>query len=409
MSGTNNTIYKTSFAAGTVLFREGEYGESAFLIKKGRVVVTLLRDDETVRLGSLGVGELVGEMALVDEGLRSATVTAVSDLEVMVLTKPLVESFLEDSNPALRLFLRVILDRFRRLQQSFTPASGQSPHNIKASKQIKGVRKQALEELDLVSELYEALEKKEFQLVYQPIISLGDGSAAGFEALIRWNHPIRGVVSPLEFISISERSGQIVPIGHWILLEAFLAHKRFQEVFTATKIKSRQLLFTSINLSARQLEDENLLELITALVEEVGVDPAEIKLEITESFLMSDPEAAREVLHKLKVLGFSIAIDDFGTGFSSLSSLHSFPIHTIKIDQAFVKDMSQNPVVKKVIKAIVGLARELDMDTVAEGIEEEKDLSILRDMGSSYGQGFFISKPLPFDGAIEFLEQHKGW
>ena len=402
MSSSETKIYKTQFVAGVPLFKEGSPGEEAYLIDKGRVAVSVLRDGKTIRLATLGAGEVVGEMALLDEGLRTATATAVTDTEVTVLTKPLVEKLLAESDPALRLLLQMILERFRHAQ-------GKATENAAApNARLQSAREQALGELALVRELSEAIDQNEFNLVYQPIFRLEDGTAAGFETLIRWNHPTDGVVSPLRFIAAAEHTGLIVPIGSWILRHAFESHRKFQEVGRANGGEDKPL-FISINLSTRQLEDKNLVNAIAELVEATGVDPTSIKLEITESFLMADPDSARSILHELKGLGFSIAIDDFGTGYSSLSSLHSFPIHTLKIDQSFVATMNDNPLVKKIVTAIVWLARELEMDIVAEGIEEQRDVAALLELGCNYGQGFLVSKPLAFDDAVAFLQQNQGW
>jgi len=243
-----------------------------------------------------------------------------------------------------------------------------------------------VERLGLRSDLQRALTADEFELHYQPVVHLRDGSVAGFEALLRWRHPVRGLVSPAEFIPIAEETGLIVPIGRWVLREA-AAHAR----------RIRPGLRMNVNLSAKQLHDDGLIDAVAEAIE--GLDPSCFVLELTESVLMDDAELAVERLQALKTLGVRLALDDFGTGYSSLGYLSRFPVDILKLDRSFLNsDQSQ------LVGAVVALGLVLNLDVVAEGIEEAEQWWALRALGCHYGQGFHFSRPLPAAESLAYLE-----
>jgi diguanylate cyclase (GGDEF)-like protein/PAS domain S-box-containing protein len=249
---------------------------------------------------------------------------------------------------------------------------------------------QALERLEMETDLRHAIERGELRVYYQPIVDLATGRVCEIEALIRWAHPQRGLISPLQFIPLAEETGLIIPIGRWVLTEA--AHQtRLWQLEQPTDPP----LTLSVNLSARQLQDPRLLEDITDVLRETGLDPATVRLEITESVVMEDAEAASALLRALKRLGIELAIDDFGTGYSSLSYLNRFTIDCVKIDRSFVSQIGTSPRDMTIIKAIVALAKSLDLSVTAEGIETVEQLAHLRDLGCNRGQGFYLSRPSP--------------
>jgi EAL domain-containing protein (putative c-di-GMP-specific phosphodiesterase class I) len=257
--------------------------------------------------------------------------------------------------------------------------------------------------LQLEAELRRAIEKEEFYLKYQPIICLQTNQIAGFEALVRWNHPQRGFVSPVEFIPVAEETGLIIPLGKWILETAFHQLSVWQ-----TQFPSQPPLMMSINLSGTQLAQENLVEVIEQLLKTTGIAPQTIKLEITESVAMKDVEAAISILLKLRSLNLHLSIDDFGTGYSSLSYLHRFPINTLKIDRSFVSHMTDADEDAAIVKTIIMLSDNLGIDVVAEGIETKSQELKLQQLGAEYGQGYFFSKPLDSDNASKLLKEAKG-
>lgn len=243
--------------------------------------------------------------------------------------------------------------------------------------------------------LRRAVEKEEFILVYQPQVRLSTGKVAGVEALIRWVHPELGVVSPLDFITLAEDTGLIVPIGEWVMRTAFAQCKRWDEAGYGVKV--------AVNLSAGQFKDANLLAMVRRLLDEAGVRPELIELEITESMLMDNVDGSIDRLDSLNQYGCRLSIDDFGTGYSSLNYLKRFPVHVLKIDRSFVNDLATSADDAMIVKAIVTLAHNLNLEVVAEGVENREHLTYLSYLDCDYIQGYLVSKPVPAEQVTEFF------
>jgi len=233
-----------------------------------------------------------------------------------------------------------------------------------------------------------ALAREEFVLHYQPIVELAGGTITGVEALLRWQHPEWGLVAPGRFIQVAEQSGLIVPIGSWVL-------RRACQQAAAWRDAGLPPLGVSVNLSARQFRKAGLAEEVAVALEEAGLDPACLKLEITESLLMDNPEASSALLERLKAMGIRLALDDFGTGYSSLSYLKHFPLDVLKIDQSFVRDLATDPEDAIIVRAMIGLAHSLQLTLTAEGVETAEQLVFLRAHGCERAQGYFFSRPVP--------------
>ncbi|HUQ34480.1 MAG TPA: EAL domain-containing protein, partial [Pyrinomonadaceae bacterium] len=262
----------------------------------------------------------------------------------------------------------------------------------------KTMHARAMNLLQMESDLRRAIERKEFVLHYQPIVALETGTIRGFEALIRWQHPERGFVSPGEFIPIAEETGLIIPVGQWVLEEACRQIHEWQEQFP-----QYPPLQISVNLSGKQFNTPNLIDQVSRVLRETNVEPHSLKLEITESMVMENFETAIEMLNQLRTLGLELSIDDFGTGYSSLSYLHRFPISTLKIDRSFVSRMSDNNENAEIVRTIMMLARSLKMDVVAEGVETTDQLTQLAMLECEYGQGYYFSRPLDVASASTLL------
>jgi diguanylate cyclase (GGDEF)-like protein/PAS domain S-box-containing protein len=246
----------------------------------------------------------------------------------------------------------------------------------------------AINLLQIETDLRKALDKGQFFLQYQPVVSLDDFRVCGFEALIRWHHPERGLISPLDFIPIAEDTGQIIAIGEWALNEACRQMHRWETAYPVAAP-----LFISVNLSCKQFNHPLLIEQVADVIKRTRISPRRLKLEITESAVMDNIDSATSMLRQLRDIGVQLAIDDFGTGYSSLSYLHKFPIDTLKIDRSFVTRMAENPENIEIVRTVILLAQVLGMDVIAEGVETKDQLKILRDLKCEYGQGYYFSRP----------------
>lgn len=263
--------------------------------------------------------------------------------------------------------------------------------NGKAQYQIfdQQMHEQAAIRLTLETEMRYALENKEFEVHYQPIIDLGNETLKGFESLVRWRHPERGLILPLEFIPTAEENGLILPLGAWIL------HESCRQM-TYWKMQNPALahLTMSINLSTKQFSQADLADRIITTLEETGLDPACLRLEITESELMENQEAAKKMMNRLHELGVGWSLDDFGTGYSSLSYLHYLPVNFLKIDRSFIGQMTESKEKYEIVRTIIKLAESLNMKVIAEGIENIEQLEELKKLGCKFGQGYYFCKPM---------------
>ena len=252
--------------------------------------------------------------------------------------------------------------------------------------------------LQLETDLRRAQERNEFIIEYQPIVSLTDFRVSGFEALVRWQHPERGLVSPCDFIPVAEEGGQILQIGQWVLRQACIEMRGWQDRFPADPP-----LFVTVNLSAKQFAQPDLIEQVKESLETSNLDPNCLKLEITESVVMDDIEKGTAMLFQLRALGVRLSIDDFGTGYSSLSYLHRFPIDTLKIDRSFVTRIVNDKENIEIVRTILMLAENLGMDVVAEGVETQEQMALLRQLSCQSGQGYFFSKPMRVHEAEQII------
>ena len=266
------------------------------------------------------------------------------------------------------------------------------------------MRAKVMARLQLETDLRHALERGEFRNFYQPIVALASGEIAGFEALLRWQHPTRGLLAPIEFIPVAEETGLIRELGWWNLREACRQISIWRASFMA-----HPHLTISVNLSAKQFLQPNLVEDIRKLLAELQVPPEALKLEITESTVMADPSGAVEMLAKIKSLGIHLAIDDFGTGYSSLSYLHRFPLDTLKIDRSFISGMGDDGEGMEIARTIMPMANNLRLDVVAEGVETVQQFALLKKLHCKYGQGFYFSMPLSAEGTAALLAGDLTW
>jgi EAL domain-containing protein (putative c-di-GMP-specific phosphodiesterase class I) len=262
------------------------------------------------------------------------------------------------------------------------------------------MNEQALERLQLQTQLRGALERGEFVLHYQPKANLASGAISGFEALLRWQHPVRGLVPPLQFISILEETGLIVPVGEWVVRTVCEQLARWQA-------EGAQPRPVAVNLSARQFQQKDLDSAIANILLDTGIDPGLLEFELTESMLMQDPEEAVRMLKTMRSYGVRLSVDDFGTGYSSLAYLKRFPLDALKIDRAFIRDVTTDPDDASIALAIISLAHSLKLKVVAEGVETESQLAFLSTHGCDEMQGYYFARPLPVADCTRALAEDR--
>lgn len=247
-----------------------------------------------------------------------------------------------------------------------------------------------------IQELCQALENQDFSLSYQPQIHLATGELLGVETLLRWQHPKLGMISPADFIPIAEKTGLIVPIGYWVLRQSCQQYQQWQrEGIAPFKL--------SVNLSLRQLQEPDLVSQVKAILQETGMNPQSLALEITETLMFQEPDKAIARLHQLKQLGIQIAIDDFGVGYSSLSYLKDLPVQTLKIDKSFLDNLLGIKKNQVILHSIIELGHRLALNIIAEGIENQEQLTLLQQMNCDYGQGYFFRRPLEFSAITHYF------
>jgi diguanylate cyclase (GGDEF)-like protein len=267
------------------------------------------------------------------------------------------------------------------------------------------IQDNTLEILEIETDLRVALKRQEFHLNYQPIVSLDTGTIIGFESLVRWHHPLKGFISPAQFIPVAEQSNLILPLGTWILQEACQQIRRWEDHLN--KLNSRSADFSvSVNISGKQFEQEDFIESLDQIILDTGINVKHLKLEVTETLLMNNIEIADHLFKQLKKRHIQLAIDDFGTGYSSLSYLDRFPVDTLKIDRSFVSRLNEVNQTSMIVKATLELAHNLGFNVVAEGVETQQQMNQLRDWGCEFAQGYFYAKPLSAEAAWQFLEQN---
>lgn len=407
------TIKRYVFPAGTVLFQKGETRQCAFLIDKGKVkIVGNDEGGEDKLLCMLDEEEIFGELALIDNSPRTATAVTETEAEIFVIPRDALYERTKGLDPIVSLLISLLVERYRitriHLPESIKQGSlddfirkvykkGQVPDAVLRFADSAELRELARKELQLEQELRVALEKRQFVPMLQPIVSLGDRSLKGFETLIRWEHPEKGMIFPDDFIPIAERTGLVQYLDRMMLEQACLLLPEFNKM-------TDEKLFISVNFSGINFGTYNVVRVVEDILKDTKADPSQIKIEITESALIGDPEQAQKVLKAFEEMGLTIALDDFGTGYSSLGYLHQFAIDDLKIDRSFVAQLHHDNRSIDIVKAIIGLAKNFDLNIVAEGIEEEADIKILHAMGCDMAQGYFFAKPLSIEDAKAYIK-----
>lgn len=362
------------------------------VVRKGDLVARFSGDEFSIILGDIrSVHDAVGFAKIVIE--RTSAPVKIAGRQIF---------------PKLSIGIAMGNPRYSKADEVLRDADIAMYHAKDAEKEYEifteSMHTQAVTLLQLETDLRSALDRKEFTAHFQPIIGLNTMTLEGFEALIRWNHPTRGMVSPGDFIPVSEDTGLIIPMTLWML-----RHSCERLLEWRHKMPGGKPLFLSVNLSSKHFVENNLVTEVQKILVETQIDPACIKLEITESAMMNQVDRVITMLNEFKALGVQLSIDDFGTGYSSLSYLHRFPVDTLKIDRSFVSTMEDGTENGEIVRTIISLAKSLNLDIVAEGIETIHQMHQLRILGCEYGQGYLFSRPVPPEEIVEMLGDPLRW
>ncbi|MFK7885909.1 MAG: EAL domain-containing protein [Gammaproteobacteria bacterium] len=397
-----------TFPAGSRVFAQGEAADCAYMIDRGYVEVSAEINGERCGLAVLGPGEIVGEIAVLDGLPRSATATALHDTSLILIPRRQLLDEIDAAGPLARLVLMSANSRLRAAQTFLSKEDVPDVVDELLSTGYESSRADAARHMRQSLALREAIEQHQFALAFQPIASMTDGRTAGFEALIRWPQGDKAAISPVDFIPLAESNGQILPLGKWVLEQSIEALYHIDRV-VGRRSRRGAKPFVSVNVSPRQLESQAHVERLAAIIESADVSAQRIKLEITEQALLRDPETAALSLARLKASGAMLAIDDFGTGYSSLSYLQRFPFDILKVDRSFVSRLSDDPGARRIVAAIIALARELGLDVVAEGVETRDEVAWLQSHGCHFAQGYLLARPGPLAGVLPCLDRPMEW
>lgn len=371
-----SSTFVRAYAPGEAIFRQGDSGHEAFVVESGRVRIASEAGEE---IAQLGPGEIFGEMALFSRAPRIAGATAIEPTQLRAISRTHIEERLEATDPLLRHVLSSVMERLRAATDRAatpTPKGRRDQH-----------AQQALLALQREHAIIGGLDAGEFELHYQPILRLADRQPVGHEALARWRHD-GTLIPPGEFIPVTERSQLATRFGRWVAATACASLPRLATTAAGAG-------YISINLSTHQFNDATLLEDIARQLDELGMPSSSLRLEITETQLLVDWQAAIAWLDTARALGIGVMLDDFGTGYSSLAYLHRLPLTALKIDRSFVGTMLIDDGSRKILRTITLLARDLGVDCIAEGIEAEAQAEALAELGVLYGQGYHLGRPEP--------------
>lgn len=385
-------MLRRTLNAGEYLFREGDRPTSAYLIEEGAIEIRATRSGrpgdppQPIVLARLGSGELVGEMSIVDRSQRTATAVALEHTVLLVIDSVQIRDRLADADPIVRMLIEGQVKRYRNMLGLLRgKASEPEEESTQVVDEAHGLSKFRLE-----GHLREALQQHRLEVRYQPVLEIASGRIAGYEALVRWDHPTRGSVSPEEFIKLAEETSLIMPVGEYVFDEACSALEQ---------LRTDPMPFVAVNVSARQLASPGLIQRIVQRRDAMGLPPGCIEVEITESESV-DYEQVAEVIAHCHANQISVSLDDFGTGYSHLTHLHLLDFDTIKIDQAFVREMFASEKAMSIVKAIVALGKAIQADLVVEGVETREQLEFFRGLGCRYAQGYLIGKAEPIEAAL---------
>jgi EAL domain-containing protein (putative c-di-GMP-specific phosphodiesterase class I) len=385
------------YTANEIILKEGEEGDWAYLIESGQVLVYVVKDGIEVPLKILGKGEIFGEMSMIDNSLRSASCRALIDARLVTVTQDQLLDRIQAADPVVRLLMRAFLDRLREQNDGIRGKRiGITPLN---PEKLAQEQREALDRINLENKMASAIDNNEFVPFYQPIYDLNSQSIVGCEALLRWKAADGKIISPNVFIDALEHSPLILDVGQHVLEKCI---RDLVNLYHAIPNGLCEDFFASVNVSGRQFADPQFIARLETVRAQSGISARHIKLEVTERIMTEGPLAIA-TLQNCRALGYKIAIDDFGTGFSSLQYLAAMPLHDLKVDRTFIAQMMSSEKALSIVKTLIHLATHLNLNLIAEGIETQEQLLLLRNLGVQMGQGFLFHKAMPYRDFLALL------
>ncbi len=376
--------------AGEVLYRQGDPSDCAWLVEHGTVELVSVRGRREISHGVLGPGELIGELGMLDGAPRSATAIARGDAVLLAIEHDQFLDRLASGDPIVRTLVASLLRRTRSIIASL-PADTALPAEDVAIEDAG--ERSGIEKIRLEAQLGEAIDTGSLEVRYQPLYDIPAGRVTSYEALVRWELPDRGVVSPAEFIKLAEETSLIVPVGEYVL-------DRVLEVLTGLRDAGVEPLPSiAVNLSAKQLVEPGMARQIVSRVERANLPAGALKLEVTESRML-DYAPVHAVMRHCRAHGVPFALDDFGTGYSNLTHLYKLDFEFVKVDQAFARHMFDSPRAMALVEAIIAMAHGLGAEVITEGVETSRQLQHLRELGVRYAQGYLIGQAQPASAVL---------
>ncbi len=381
------SVIEINLAQGDTLYRQGDAHDSGFIIVSGEIILYTHIGGKRIDVERRGPGSIVGELSVLTGQPRTVTVEATTDCTFFRISADQILNRFDRLDPILRACVDTSISFTGKLseqsQKENTDIVPLAQSNLRDAEEL-------IDRFKFELDVIKGIENEEFFMVYQPIVAIEDASIVGFEALMRWVHPTRGFVPPDKFIQCAEDMGAVSKLTDYALIETAAALKRMQAIKGTP-----DTLFASVNISGDDICRPNFADMLLHIIDLNELDPCHIKLEVTETSLIGDFETADRNLKRIRDLGCGISVDDFGTGYSNLAYLKSLPLTTLKIDRAFAGDAFENPVSRGIVRMLLTLGKELNVDIIAEGLETSDDVQTLHQLGCKYAQGYFYHKPMP--------------
>lgn len=387
-----------TLSKGEILYREGDANDCIYVIESGQVVLFSTSTGVRIDCERRGSGSILGELSILTDRPRAVTVEALMQCKLHKISAPQIMERFGKLDPILRACVATSIN----FSATFSAQSQGPGGNVPLATSTLENSDALISQLKLENDVTHGLERGEFSLVYQPIIRLLDGSITGVEALMRWDHPDFGHIAPERFILLAETIESIGRLTENAISETCAMLHRIRE-----KTPSYGALYASVNVSAQDICRDDFVDFVALALDRHALTPDSLRLEVTETALIQEPGVADRTLRRLRSLGCGISVDDFGTGYSNLAYLKTLPLTALKIDRTFAGDAHSNAVSRSIVRMLVGLGAEMEVEIIAEGLETASDAVIIEQLGCSYAQGYHFHRPLSEPDLLDLLANER--